>query len=176
MRVPALSKKPLAALAALLLLSLGAAGCAPRASLPTVPAIDVAESDDAFTLIYFVGTDREDMRRAVILDLEGDGYTIQPEIDDLEYEILVNVSMGEAVYEAGVFFSQEPYIARFTRSAILAPDGESVIGYELRPLYDPVFYNTDDILDIAYSLNVKRRIISLHVDIKRGLSKAFMYR
>lgn len=175
MRALALTIKPLAALAALML-CLGAAGCAPRASLPTAPAIDVEESDDAFTLIYFVGTDREDMRRAVILDLEDDEYTIQPEIDDLEYEILVNVSMGEAVYEAGVFYSQEPYIARFTRSAILAPDGEQVIGYELRPLYDPAFYGTDDILDIAYSLNVKRRIIALHVDIKRGLSKAFIYR
>lgn len=122
-----------------------------------------------FTLIYFVGTERYDVRRAVILDLEGDGYEFRPEVKDFEYEILQSISIPESLYEAEVFF-QHQGIRGYSKSAILLPGGK-VAGYELRPLYKKEFMGIKDLLKTSYYLDSKSGHIKIRISLRASLKR-----
>ena len=119
-----------------------------------------------FTLIYYVGVSRNDRRRAVILDIEDDDIEFIPTVRDFEYEILQNVTIPEAVYEAEIFFGNESVIYDYYFREVRGSKGQP-IGYELRPVYYEDFFGHIDPLDISYKVNRKR--VSVDIDFIRGL-------
>jgi len=123
-------------------------------------------SDTLFTLIYYVGISHNDHRRAVILDIEDDEIEFIPTVRDFEYEILQNVSIPEAVFEAEIFFNHEPVIYDYYFKEVRGLTGKP-IGYELRPVYFEDFYGSIDPLDIKY--RVKRRRVSVNIDTYKSL-------
>ena len=134
---------------------------------PRLPRATPQISEDIlFKLIYYVGINRKDKRRAVILDLDDDGIDFIPTVRDFEYEILQNVSMEEATYEAEIFFMQEGIIEDYYFKKIIGPMG-NIIGYEIRPTYVYGFYRDPDPLEIKYSLNRQR--VSVSIDLKGEL-------
>ena len=122
--------------------------------------------DTMFTLIYYVGVNRNDRRRAVVLDREDDDIEFIPTVRDFEYEILQNVTIPEAVYEAEIFFGNESVIYDYYFREVRGTDGQP-IGYELRPVYYEDFFGYIDPLDISYQVNRKR--VSVDIDYIRGL-------
>ena len=119
-----------------------------------------------FTLIYFVGLNREDIKRAVVLDLEGDKYNFTPRLRDFEYEILQNVTINEAIYETELFYRYEEVITGYVFQEILSVSGD-LLGYELRPLYVKHIYGTEDILDISYLQSGRK--VKVTIGLQEGL-------
>ena len=138
---------------------------------PLPRVIPQISEDILFTLIYYVGISREDMRRAVILDLEDDAIEFIPTVRDFEYEILQNVSMDEAIYESEIFLRHEGLITNYYFKTVLGPDLK-VIGYEIRPIYAIELFGHPDPLKIKYSL--KRQRVSVSIGLKKGLDKIFV--
>jgi hypothetical protein len=128
---------------------------------------DVSE-DVSFTLIYYVGISKRDNRRAVILDREDDSIEFIPTVRDFEYEILQNVSLEEAVYEAELFMEHEMIIYDYYFKKVLGPSG-IIIGYEMRPVYVPWFYDTIDPVLIEYKY--KRRMVSVFIKYQPWVSE-----
>ena len=128
------------------------------------------EKEKLYTLIYFVGVDRSDVRRAVILDMEDDEYEFRPEVRDFEYEILQNVSLPESIYETEIFFRHEG-VAGYNKSAVLSPEGDT-IGYEFRPIYYKEFMGTPDLLKISYRLS-KDNTINIDIKVKKSLKQLY---
>lgn len=149
-------------------LCLGACGGKPLLSAPMPNMKDV---EGSYTLIYYMGTQRTDFTNLVILDLEGDGYRFIPEVKDYEYEILQNVSISEAIYETNVFYARNRFIESAEFFALLSPDGKkNIIGYEIRPLYDPALYGAQDIMDMYYEMGRNKRI-KLEIKLKSVLKR-----
>lgn len=153
----------------LMIAALALCSCAPTIALNVAPLEkeSTKEVKGDFTLIYFVGTQKNDIRRAVILDAEGDEFEFLPDVRDFEYEILQNVSIGEAIYEARIFFKHERNVTTIGYYKILSPDGR-LIGMEMRPGYRKEIYGDTDILDIDYAVNEHRQVL-IDIDIKSGL-------
>lgn len=138
--------------------------CAPAPRLAVSPVDDIRGAAGYFTLIYYVGLKHGDIRNAVILDIEGDDYEFIPTVKDFQYEILQNITVGEALYETKVFFSENEDIIGVVYNEIFAPDG-SVIGLELRPLYYPDIRGDEDILDIGFTMS-KKKSVKVSIDFK----------
>ncbi len=128
--------------------------------VPQVP------EDILFTLIYLLGEDLYDKRRAVILDLEEDGIEFIPTVPHFEYEILQNVSISEAIYETEIFFGHEAFITNYYFKKILGLRGR-IIGYEIRPTYIESLYGSFDPLRIKYKF--KRRRVSVSIELGKVL-------
>lgn len=136
--------------------------------LATRDLINAPADDHDFTLIYYVGVDKGDPRRAVILDMETDGMEFIPAVREFEYEILQNVSMEEALYEAEIFFNHEPQIESYAFKAVLSETGR-IMGYELRPYYKEALYGESDILKIEYTS--KRKRVNIEIGLKPSLKR-----
>lgn len=157
--------RKLALTTAIMLLS----ACSPGLQLNTTVLEQLPrETEPLYTLIYFVGIDHSDVRRAVILDLEEDDYLFRPEVIDFQYEILQNVSLPESIYETEVFFRQEG-VAGYNKASVHSPDGQ-LIGYELRPLYSEEFMGIPDLLNMSYFLQ-KDNSIRIKIQIKKSLKR-----
>ncbi len=133
---------------------------------PPVRPVPQISEDTLFTLIYLLGRDRHDKRRAVILDLEEDGIEIIPTVPDFEYEILQSVSVAEAIYETEIFFGHQDVITNYYFKTVFGPNG-NIIGYEIRPTYVESLYGSFDPLEIKYKYN--RRRVSVSIGLKKGL-------
>lgn len=136
--------------------------CAQPVILKTDPVKSLTDINERFNLIYYVGTEREDVRRAVVLDVRGDEYEFIPAVEDFEYEILQDIPIWEAIYEAKVFFGYHWFITTTVYKRILDPEGR-VVGYELRPLYHPDMFKKKDVIAIKYTMVEGNRV---SVDIK----------
>ena len=133
---------------------------------PLPRVVPQVSEDTLFTLIYLLGRDKEDQRRAVILDFEDDGVEFIPTVPGYEYEILQSVSISEAIYETEIFFGHQAVITNYYFKRVLGPEG-SVIGYEIRPTYVESMYGNFDPLKIEYKF--KRRRVSVSIGLHRGL-------
>ena len=158
----------LTAIAALLLLL---SACATGLPLKTNELETLPNGmEQLYTLIYFVGVDHSDVRRAVILDMEDDGYEFRPDVIDFQYEILQNVSLPESVYETEVFFRQEGVVG-YKKSTILSLD-DNIIGYEFRPQYNKNFMGVEDLMNMSYEL-AEDNTIHINIKVKKSMKKLF---
>ncbi|MEW6002599.1 MAG: hypothetical protein AB1638_08150 [Nitrospirota bacterium] len=132
---------------AILLLTLSS--CA-SVRLKTEAARDAGVTGD-FNLILYGGRYSDDLETLAILDVAGDGYEFVPYAPEFDYKIIKNVQAEEALRLAKSFVSFHRSYRYSLLSRILDPQGKA-IGYELKPLYDPVAYGISDVLDINYWL------------------------
>lgn len=124
---------------------------------------------DLYTLIYYVGTEHKDIRRAVVLDMEGDGYEFKLDVEDFQYEILQSIDIGESLYEAEIFFRHEGSKG-FKSSAIKTPDGQ-IAGYEMRPKFDKEFMGVEDLMQLSYHLNEKTGVIRVKIRLRASIKR-----
>ena len=127
------------------------------------------KKEERYTLIYFVGTEHRDIRRAVVLDIEDDAYRFKLTVEDFQYEILQTIDILESLYEAEIFFRHEG-TEGYKKSAILSPEGY-VVGYELRPMFVKDFMGVEDLMDLSYKLNEKTGEISIKIKLRASLSR-----
>jgi len=131
---------------AVLVMTLGS--CAGGKQLRTELA-QVTEITDTFTLILHGKNNAYDLETIALLEKEGDGYELKVDAPEYEYKVIRNLPAREALSKAQDFVK---WNRSFRRSEIrkIIDDQGSVIGYEVRPLYDPFDYGISNVLVVNY--------------------------
>ena len=122
-----------------------------------------------YTLLLYGARFSDDLETVAILDPEGDKYHFDIYAPDFDYKVKKGVPAKDALAEAQKFVSFHNAFFKSILSRILDKDGKT-IGYELRPLYNPVVYGISDVLDVHYFLKESGRIkvfIKLEPSIER---------
>lgn len=129
-----------------------------------------AEIKGNFTLILYGSRHSNDIETLAILDLEGDYYAFEPYAPQFDYRIERGLPAGEAIEKAERFVSWHRSFYRTQVSRIVDGKGNT-IGYEIRPLYDPLTFGMPDVLDIDYMLkgDKVRVIIKLKPSVERQI-------
>lgn len=112
---------------------------------------DASDADvkGQFRLILYGYSHSNDFETIAILDKEGDRYTIEPYARESDYKLKKGIPAEEALNEAKRFVSQPTSFYRAQLSRILNDKGD-IIDYEVRPLYQPFVFGTNDLLDVGY--------------------------
>ena len=129
--------------------------------LKTVPA-EIAYITDTFTLIFYGAGLSNDVETVAILDKEGDQYTFEPFAPKFKYIVKRGLPAREALEEAGKFISWHNSFHRSQLRGIIDEDGK-ILGYELRPLYLPLAFGTDDIIDIDYRMKADKIAVTIRL-------------
>jgi hypothetical protein len=142
--------------------------CAPMGKpVDSLLVDDISDAQGLYTLIYYLGTKPKDVRYAIVLDRQGDAYEFIPKVKDFEYEILQDVPVREALYEAQVFFRERPFLMGPLFERIFDDDNVT-IGYEIRPLYHKSIFGQKDVLAVTYRL-MEDNEIQVRIALKPGL-------
>lgn len=151
------------AIPVLLLLLLS--GCLSGTRLSSRSVADLDTSRGTYNLILYGGHNTHALRTIAILDRSDDPYTIVPYGASFNYRIKENLSAAEA-RESGEQLLRTLVAYRATEEReILGPDN-TVIGYELRPLFMPITTGIhSDILDTSYFLQADNRVM-VYVDFR----------
>lgn len=131
--------------------------------MPTEPAR--VDETAAYDVIYYGGRYQDDLETIAILDKAGDPYTIVPRAPKFNYRVEKNVP-GKIAAEAATRWvaSFNPAFAGTMVSSISGPDG-SIIGYEVRPLYQPFTYGLTDVFITSYH-EEKKGIIKAWIQLR----------
>ena len=116
-----------------------------------------AEITGTFSLILYGGRFSDDVETIAILDLEGDGYTLEPFAPDFDFRVKKGVSAKEALEQAQKFVSFHHAFWRSQPSRIMDNNGNA-IGYEIRPLYQPFYFGASDIFEVYYWLKENGKV------------------
>ncbi len=152
----------LAVIASLTLLA-----CAPGKALRTdVPPS--GEVQGTYTLILYGGNYGDDLETIAFLDKEGDRYTLEPYAPEFIFRARKGLTADRALREAGEFIRSHAEFQREQFRSIRDEKGK-IIGYELRPLYLPITFGTDDVIDVDYWLKEDR--VMIYVKMKPSIEK-----
>jgi hypothetical protein len=116
----------------------------------------------SYTLILFGGNYADDLETVAILDKEGDRYTFEPYAPEFKYKIIKGQTPDHALPAAEQFIKGHPSFHGQRLQAVLDEDG-TVIGYELRPLYLPLSYGVEDVLDIYYTKKGDKVVVTVQL-------------
>lgn len=122
--------------------------CAGGKQLRTELARD-SEMSGSYTLILFGKRDAYDLKTIAFLDKEGDGYELVPYAPEYDYKVIKNLPFTEALNKAQDFVKWHRDYRSSQVRKILDDQGNAV-GYEVRPLYDPMVYGISNILIVRY--------------------------
>jgi len=132
------------------------------ASHTMITATRVAPPDlepASYSVILYSNLAVDYLATVAFLDLEGDAYTIEPRDASFTYTVSKGLKTEEALEVAENFLrvrSRSSY-SRIQVKAIRGPDS-NLLGYEVRPLYQPFVYGVSDVLDINYYLRPENKI------------------
>ena len=127
--------------------------------------------DGPFTVILYSTSEYSFLQTAAFLDIEGDGYELQPFGASFKYTLIKGLAGSKAVERAREFIVSRVVYNKLELRAIMGPAG-TVIGYELRPLLLPINYGQSDVLDIYYDLGQEGRI-TVYVRLKDSIKRMF---
>ncbi|KPK00796.1 MAG: hypothetical protein AMK71_07890 [Nitrospira bacterium SG8_35_4] len=103
-----------------------------------------------------------------IIDVEGDDYTFEILASQYNYSVKNNLTADQAMDEAAKF------IATWNKQMkIILDDSGTIIGYEIRPLFQISRHGTSDIFDIKYIPSGDK--IRVAVDLKSNVKKNYEY-
>jgi hypothetical protein len=135
--------------------------CAAGNYLRTEGAKD-ADIRGSFALILYGSRHLNDIETIAILDMEGDRYSFEPYAPEFDYKIKRGIPAKEALEEAERFVSWHSSFYRTQLSRILDGKG-NVIGYEIRPLYQPLAFGASDVLDVDYRIKDNKVIVRIRL-------------
>ena len=115
----------------------------------------ISDITGTFTLILYGGGHSNDVETMAILDKEGDRYTFEPFAPKFKYIVKRGLPAKEALEEASEFISWHNSFHHSQLSGIIDENGK-MLGYELRPLYLPLKFGVDDIMDIDYRMRADK--------------------
>jgi len=131
---------------AFLVLTIGS--CAGGKQLRTELAQD-SELAGSFTLILQGKNNAYDLKTIAFLEKEGDGYELRLDTPEFEYKVIKNLSAQEALKGAQDFVKWHRSFRRSELRKIIDDQG-NLIGFEVRPLYDPLEYGISNVLVVQY--------------------------
>ena len=123
----------------------------------------VSEVTGNFTLILYGGRYSRDIETIAFLIPEGSKYTFELYAPDFDYRVVKGLEAKAAFDKAEQFVRIHNAFLRSELNSILDVDGK-VIGFELRPLYDPLEFGIEDVLDTSYALSNGR--VRIYVTLK----------
>ncbi|MEW6586715.1 MAG: hypothetical protein AB1442_14050 [Nitrospirota bacterium] len=112
---------------------------------------DPSEIKGTFTLMLYGGRYADDIETVAVMDLEGDSYDFYIFAPDYDYTVKKGLSAQDALERARQSVGFHSAFWRSQLSKIIDNQG-NVIGYEVRPLYQPFVYGRSDVLDVNYWL------------------------
>ncbi len=137
----------------------------------TTAGVGAIDETGTYTLILYGGRHFRDVESLALLDLEGDAYTLEPYAPDFDFRVIKNLPAREALERAESFLRIQYAFRRSLLSKILDSNGKT-IGYEVRPLYDPLTFGLSDVLDVDYSPRNDGKVrvyIRLKLSVERQL-------
>lgn len=137
------------------------------AQLKTVP-LSAADIDGMFTLILYGGNYSNDLETVAILGRENDRYTFEPSAPEFNYTVRKGVPAKDAIAEAEAFISRHTSFHQSKISGIVDKSG-TMIGYEFRPLYLPITFGAEDIIDMNYTMEANKVIV--YVSLNPSIEK-----
>lgn len=165
-----MKKNVYAAVIALMFLIITGYACAGR-YLKTESVSSEGIAGD-YTLILYGGNYLNDIRTIAFLAKEGTPYTFEIYAPEFEYRAIKGVSAREALEKAEKFDSFHPYFWKTQLSRIMDNSGNT-IGYELRPLYDPVAFGNPDVLRVYYKMTDSKVIVYIRPFFRYPLTSPF---
>jgi len=126
-------------------------------------AAERAEVQGTFTLVLYGCRYQNDLETFAVLDKEGDPYVFEVYAPDFNYRIKHGLSVREALQLAEQHVRCHINSDKTRFSKILGPTGNT-IGFELRPLYDPLTFGIDDVLTIQYAVKEQKVIVHIQLD------------
>jgi hypothetical protein len=144
--------------------------CVAGQRLATSPA-DPADLKGTYTLLLYGCHYPEDIKNLAILVDEESKYPV--EIYDLptSYQVKKGVPGPQALKEADSFVRCSIRQVSGTQLGRIADGTGGTIGYEVRPLYNPLEFGSMDVLLVSYSLQngTVRTYVRLHPNVERML-------
>lgn len=136
--------------------------------LTSQPAVE-AEVKGVFNLILYGGRHLDDLETVAVLDISGDGYDFAVNAPKFDYKIINGVSAGDSLLRAFEFVKGHPKAVKKELRKIVR--GGVILGFEVRPLYEPFAYGAHDVLDVTYTLrgNKVRMTVRLIPEVERML-------
>ncbi len=121
-------------------------------SYQEIRTLDTSEKEVAgtYSLILYGGRHGNDLETVAILNKEDAPYKIVPYAPEFDYRIIKDVPAKEALAKAYKFVSFNPYFFRTQVTRIVDSSNGALLGYEIRPLYQPLAYGYYDVLYINY--------------------------
>jgi hypothetical protein len=116
-----------------------------------------------FTLILYGGRHSNDLETVVILAKENDRYTFEPFAPEFRFTVKKGVPAKEAIAEAEMFVSRHSSFRQSRISSIIDDKG-TILGYEFRPLYFPLAFGVEDVMEVNYSMAVSKIIVSIRLN------------
>lgn len=111
--------------------------------------VDSSEIKGTYTVILYGDAQYEGLETTAFLDVEGDDYALEPYAPEFQYKTEKGLQAAEAIKKAEKFVSRHQDFSRFQWAKILNNNGKT-IGYELKPLYQPLSYGMSDVTIVTY--------------------------
>ncbi len=124
--------------------------------------INKAQQDrtGTYRLILYGGNYLADLQTLAILDLEGDGFVIEPYAPEFDYTEKSAMSLEDALRYGESFVKGLPSSLGYELRSIIDTHGNT-LGYEIRPLFDPLRYGVMDVLMVDYQKKEDRIIVNI---------------
>jgi hypothetical protein len=147
--------------AAITLAVLFCVSCAPGIR-PDTREVQASELTGTYSVIFYGCNFLNDLETIAFLDKEGDRYNFEPFAPDFKFKVKKMVAAEEALAHANDFVKCNTSFYRSRLSKISAPNGD-VVGYEIRPLYEPVRYGVDDVLYTNYKFEGEKVLLTVRL-------------
>lgn len=153
----------------LLAVLFGAVSCTKEVRLNTQEARD-SEIRGNYAAIYYGCNFLNDLETIAFLEKEGGKYPFVPFAPNDKYLIKKGLASEEAIKTAAKFVNCNSQFRHTQLRRILGPEGET-LGYEVRPLYLPFRFGSDDILEVDYWLkdNKVEIMVKLRASVELGI-------
>ena len=116
-----------------------------------------------FTLILYGGNYNNDPETVAILAKDNDRYTFEVFAPEFRYVVKKDVPAKEAITEAENFVSRHSSFRQVGISCII-DDKDNILGYEFRPLYFPLTFGVEDVIDVDYKMKANKIIVSVRLN------------
>ena len=136
--------------------------CMPGVRLATQGAQD-SEVTGRYSVIFLGCNFLNDLETIAFLDKEDDRYIFDPYVPEFNYRVKAGLDGPTALAAAEHFLNCNGSYSRTQLRRIIGPDND-IIGYELRPLYDPFTYGIDDVLETDYVIRGDKVVIYIRLD------------
>lgn len=107
------------------------------------------EITGTFTLILYGANHINDLETLAIMDREGDNIKFQPHAPEFLYRVKRGIAAGEALKESIKFISWHNSFHHYEINKIMDKEN-NILGYEVRPIYEPLAFGISDVLDVNY--------------------------
>jgi len=115
-----------------------------------------------FRLILYGCTHYDDLETVAILDREDDQYVFEPFAPAFNYQVMKEMPARDAIAKAQTFVDCHNAFRRAQLSRLVDAAGET-LGFEVRPLYMPFVFGTNDVLYTDYRIKDGKVIVKIRL-------------